>query len=91
MAPGALPAGLDGQGEVGGQVGVLDSAGHRDQVGGGRVAADLATVIGQIEFTELSDQLNLLIQSGDLSATDQQAIRAIYARQAALKQAGAAA
>jgi len=54
-------------------------------------AADLATVIGQIEFTELSDQLNLLIQSGDLSATDQQAIRAIYARQAALKQAGAAA
>ena len=34
----------------------------------------------------LGDQLNLLIQSGDLSATDQQAIRAIYARQAALKQ-----
>ena len=54
-------------------------------------AADLATVLGQIEFTELSDQLNLLIQSGDLSEDDQRHIRALYARQAALKLAGAAA
>ncbi len=54
-------------------------------------AADLATVIGQIEFTELSDQLTLLIQSGDLSEDDQRNIRALYARQAALKLAGAAA
>ena len=48
-------------------------------------SADLATVIGQIEFTELSDQLSLLIQSGDLSEDDQRNIRALYARQAALK------
>ncbi len=54
-------------------------------------AADLATVIGQIEFSELSDQLSLLIQSGDLSEDDQRNIRALYARQAALKLAGAAA
>lgn len=54
-------------------------------------ASDLATVLGQIEFTELSDQLNLLIQSGDMSDDDQRHIRTIYARQAALKQAGAAA
>ena len=54
-------------------------------------AADLATVIGQIEFTELSDQLSLLIQSGDLSEDDQRNIRALYARQAALKLAGASA
>jgi len=54
-------------------------------------AADLATLIGQIEFSELSDQLSLLIQSGDLSEDDQRNIRALYARQAALKQAGAAA
>ena len=54
-------------------------------------ASDLATVLGRIEFTELSDQLNLLIQSGELSEDDQQHIRAIYARQAVLKQAGAAA
>ena len=53
-------------------------------------AADLATVIGQIEFAELSDQLNLLIQSGDLSEEDQRNVRALYARQAALKLAGAA-
>ncbi len=54
-------------------------------------ASDLATVLGQIEFTELSEQLTLLIQSGDMSEEDQQHIRAIYARQAALKQAGASA
>jgi DNA primase len=54
-------------------------------------ASDLATVLGRIEFTELSDQLNLLIQSGELSEDDQRHIRAIYARQAVLKQAGAAA
>ncbi len=54
-------------------------------------AADLATVIGQIEFTELSDQLSLLIQSGELSEDDQRNIRALYARQAALKLAGVAA
>ena len=54
-------------------------------------AADLATVISQIEFTELSDQLSLLIQSGELSDDDQRNIRALYARQAALKLAGASA
>jgi DNA primase len=53
-------------------------------------ADDLATVLGQIEFAELSDQLNLLIQSGDLSEDDQRHVRALYARQAQLKQAGAA-
>ena len=54
-------------------------------------AADLATVIGQIEFTELSEQLNVLIQSGELSEADHAHIRALYARQAELKLQGAAA
>ena len=54
-------------------------------------ASDLATLMGQIEFTELSDQIALLVQSGDLSEDDQRHFRALYARQAALKQAGAAA
>jgi DNA primase len=51
---------------------------------------DLATVIGQIEFSELTDQLNVLIQSGELSDEDRARIRAVYARQAELKLAGAA-
>ena len=51
---------------------------------------DLATLIGQLEFSELSEQLNVLIQSGDLSDEDRARIRAVYARQAELKLAGAA-
>jgi len=51
---------------------------------------DLATLIGQLEFSELSDQLTVLIQSGDLSDEDRARIRAVYARQAELKLAGAA-
>ena len=50
---------------------------------------DLATLIGQLEFSELSEQLTVLIQSGDLSDEDRARIRAVYARQAELKLAGA--
>ncbi len=49
---------------------------------------DLGTLIGQIEFTELSEQLKVLIQSGELSESDHAHIRALYARQAELKQQG---
>ena len=52
--------------------------------------SDLGTLIGQIEFTELSDQLKVLIQSGELTETDHAHIRALYARQAELKQQGVA-
>ena len=48
-------------------------------------AADLATVLGMIEFAELKDQLDQLMQSGELSASDYTHIRALYARQAELK------
>ncbi len=53
-------------------------------------AADLATLIGQIEFSELTEQLSVLVQSGELSDEDRARVRAVYARQAELKLAGAA-
>jgi DNA primase len=52
--------------------------------------ADLGRLIGQIEFTELSEQLKVLIQSGELTETDHAHIRALYARQAELKRQGVA-
>jgi hypothetical protein len=52
--------------------------------------SDLGTLIGQIEFTELSEQLKVLIQSGELTESDHVHIRALYARQAELKQQGVA-
>jgi DNA primase len=54
-------------------------------------ASDLARVLTQIELADLTDQTMLLIQSGTLSEGDQKHLRALYERQAALKQAGAAA
>jgi DNA primase len=50
-------------------------------------AADLATVLTQIELADLADQTALLIQSGALGEDDQRHLRALYERQAALKQA----
>ena len=54
-------------------------------------AADLAAVLGMIEFAELKDQLDQLMQSGDLSASDYAHIRTLYARQAELKPGASAA
>jgi hypothetical protein len=53
--------------------------------------ADLTSVLRQIESAELSEQLRQITQSGSLSESDYEQIRAIYARQAELKPAGSAA
>ncbi|MFM9916387.1 MAG: hypothetical protein ACKVOX_11315, partial [Rhizobacter sp.] len=65
---------------------LLDSIRHAHALNPDPPAADLAAVLGQIEWAELKDQLEQLMQSGELSASDFGHIRVIYARQLELKQ-----